>query len=55
MNINLEVRFSTEDNCWVGKAHPIIGDCCHGDTAKETMLQLIQIVNFWITEDKENQ
>ena len=52
MNINLEVRFSAEDNCWVGKASPIIGNCCHGDTAKETMVKLVEIVQFWLGEDQ---
>ena len=42
------VRWSEEDNCFIGSCPPIIGECCHADTEAEVMDQLVVIVDEWI-------
>ena len=37
------VRWSTEDNCFIGSIPDLCGDCCHADTELETYRQLIEI------------
>lgn len=39
------VEWSDEDGCYVGSALPLIGPCCHGDTAADVRRQLDAIVN----------
>lgn len=42
------VEWSTEDNCYVGSAPPLIGPCCHGDDETKVYRQLCEIVDEWI-------
>ncbi|MBX9742307.1 MAG: toxin-antitoxin system HicB family antitoxin [Chthoniobacterales bacterium] len=49
------IEWSDEDNCFIGSAPPLIGQCCDGKTETEVMKQLIVIVQEWIDlyhEDK---
>lgn len=34
------VRWSDEDECYVGTLHDLAGDCCHGDSPVEVYQQL---------------
>ena len=42
------IEWSDEDNCYIGSAPPIIGQCCHGKTESEVLVQLTTIVEEWI-------
>lgn len=42
------IEWSDEDNCFIGSAPPLIGQCCDGKTEAEVMKQLIVIVQEWI-------
>lgn len=42
------VRWSEEDQAFIGSCPPIIGDACHGDTEAEVINQLVVIVDEWI-------
>lgn len=42
------VRWSDEDNCYVGSIPDLCGDCCHADTQLETYQHLIEIEADWI-------
>jgi len=39
----LHVRWSDEDQAYLGSAPGLIGDCCHGDTPEEVLAQLKDI------------
>ena len=34
------IRWSDEDNCFIGSLPDLCGDCCHGDTPEEVASQL---------------
>jgi predicted HicB family RNase H-like nuclease len=38
------IEWSDEDNCFIGSAPPLIGQCCHGDTEEDVAKQLAIIV-----------
>jgi predicted RNase H-like HicB family nuclease len=42
------IERSDEDNCFIGSAPPLIGQCCNGKTETEVMKQLLVIVQEWI-------
>ena len=42
------VEWSDEDNCYIGSAPPIIGQCCHASTEAKVMEQLQVIVEDWV-------
>ena len=42
------VEWSEEDDCFVGSAPPLIGQCCHGSTEAEVIAQLSIIVEDWV-------
>ena len=42
------VEWSDEDNCYIGSAPPIIGQCCHASTEAEVVRQLQVIVEEWV-------
>jgi predicted HicB family RNase H-like nuclease len=42
------VEWSEEDNCFVGSAPPLIGECCHGATEAKVIDQLTGIVEEWV-------
>ena len=43
------VEWSDEDGCYIGRAPPLIGHCCHGDTEAAVLKQLNVIVEEWVT------
>ncbi len=42
------VEWSDEDNCFIGSAPPLIGQCCHGDDEAAVCAELRKIVQEWI-------
>jgi predicted HicB family RNase H-like nuclease len=42
------VEWSDEDQCFIGSAPPLIGQCCHGDDEASVIRQLGTIVEEWI-------
>ena len=42
------VKWSDEDQCFIGFCPGIIGTCCHGDDEVEVYRQLCEIVDEWI-------
>jgi len=42
------VEWSDEDDCYVGSAPPLIGQCCHGDDEVRFYKELCVIVDEWI-------
>lgn len=42
------IEWSDEDQCYIGSAPPIIGQCCHGKTEAEVLEQLTTIVDEWV-------
>ena len=42
------VEWSEEDQCFVGSAPGIIGQCCHGGDEAAVYAQLCQIVGEWV-------
>jgi predicted RNase H-like HicB family nuclease len=44
------VEWSDEDQCFVGSAPPIIGQCCHGESQAAVMKQLTAIVKDWVAD-----
>ena len=53
----LQVRWSEEDEAFVGSAPGLLGDCCHGDTEEAVLAQLKEIaedvVDHLIQQGKE--
>ena len=41
------VRWSDEDDCYIGSIPDVCGDCCHGDTKIEVYKQLLDIEESW--------
>ena len=42
------VKWSDDDQCFIGFCPGIIGPCCHGDNEVEVYRELCQIVDEWI-------
>ena len=42
------VKWSDEDQCFIGFCPGIIGPCCHGDDEVEVYRELCEIVDEWI-------
>jgi predicted HicB family RNase H-like nuclease len=42
------VEWSDEDQCYIGSAPPLIGQCCHGKNETAVYKELCQIVSEWI-------
>jgi len=42
------VEWSDEDQCYIGSAPGIIGQCCHGDDEARVYAELCEIVQEWI-------
>jgi predicted RNase H-like HicB family nuclease len=42
------VRWSEEDDCYIGSIPDLCGDCCHGDSQLEVFEQLLEIHDEWI-------
>ena len=49
------VEWSDEDQCFIGSAPPLIGQCCHGADETAVYRELCQIVGEWITIHKEDR
>lgn len=48
-NYPLSVRWSDEDQVFVGSIPGLMGDCCHGDTPKEVIPRLQDIAEDLVT------
>ncbi|MDQ6955345.1 MAG: toxin-antitoxin system HicB family antitoxin [Mariprofundaceae bacterium] len=48
------VEWSEEDQCFIGSAPGIIGQCCHGDHETEVYAELCVIVDEWIEIYKQD-
>ena len=48
-NYPLSVRWSDEDQLFVGSIPGLMGDCCHGDTPEEVIPQLQDIAEDLVT------
>jgi DNA-binding transcriptional regulator YiaG len=48
-NYPLSVRWSDEDQVFVGSVPGLIGECCHGDTPEEVIPQLKDIAEDLVT------
>jgi predicted HicB family RNase H-like nuclease len=42
------VEWSDEDDCFIGSAPPMIGQCCHGNDETKVYAELCGIVEEWI-------
>ena len=42
------VKWSDDDQCFIGFCPGIIGPCCHGDDEVEVYRELCEIVDEWI-------
>lgn len=42
------VKWSEDDNCYLGSALGLIEHCCHGDDGQEVFKELCVIVDEWI-------
>ena len=42
------IEWSDEDQCFIGSALPLIGQCCHRNDEIEVYRQLCVIVDEWI-------
>ena len=42
------VKWSEDDQCFIGYCPGIIGPCCHGDDEVEVYRKLCEIVEEWI-------
>ncbi len=42
------VKWSDEDQCYIGYCPGVIGPCCHGDDEVEVYRELCEIVDEWI-------
>lgn len=49
------VEWSDEDQCFIGSAPPLIGQCCHGSDETDVYRELCQIVEEWITIHREDR
>ena len=47
------VEWSDEDQCYIGSAPPLIGQCCHGNDETKVYKQLCKIVAEWVMIHKE--
>lgn len=44
------VRWSDEDDCFVGSIPDLCGDCCHGETEAEVYAKLVLIAQELVTD-----
>ena len=42
------VKWSDEDQCFVGQCPGVVGPCCHGDNEADVYAELCQIVDEWL-------
>ena len=42
------VKWSEDDQCFIGYCPGVIGPCCHGDDEVEVYRELCEIVEEWI-------
>ncbi|MDE0482786.1 MAG: hypothetical protein OXI67_09430 [Candidatus Poribacteria bacterium] len=42
------VKWSDEDQCYIGYCPGVVGPCCHGDDEVEVYRELCEIVDEWI-------
>ncbi len=42
------VKWSDDDQCYIGYCPGVIGPCCHGDDEVEVYRELCEIVDEWI-------
>lgn len=42
------IRWSDEDECYIGSLPEICGNCCHGDTMDDVCKQLEEIAQEWV-------
>ncbi len=49
------VKWSEEDQCFVGCYPGIIGPCCHGDDEDEVYRQLCRIVDEWLETEYQDR
>ena len=47
------VKWSDDDQCFIGFCPGIIGPCCHGDDEVEVYRELCEIVDKWIEIAKQ--
>ncbi len=47
------VKWSDDDQCFIGFCPGIIGPCCHGDDEVEVYRELCEIVDEWIEIAKQ--
>jgi DNA-binding transcriptional regulator YiaG len=45
----LHVRWSDEDDAYLGSIPGLIGDCCHGDSPEQVLVQLKEIAEDLVT------
>ncbi len=48
------VEWSDEDDCYIGSALPLIGQCCHGKDDAKVFAELSQIVDEWMEVYKKD-
>lgn len=48
----LVVKWSEEDQAFIGSCPGIIGPCCHGQDPGYVLRQLVQIVNDWLADEE---
>ena len=48
------VKWSDEDQSFVGQCPGIIGPCCHGDDEAQVYVELCNIVDEWIALMKQD-
>lgn len=42
------VEWNEEERCYIGRAPPLIGPCCHGEDETKVYRDLCRIVDEWI-------
>lgn len=51
----LIVKWSEEDQAFIGSCPGIIGPCCHGQDRGHVLRQLVQIVNDWLADEEATE
>lgn len=51
----LTVKWSEEDQAFIGSCPGIIGPCCHGQDPRSVLRQLVQIVNDWLADEESTE
>ena len=47
------IRWSEEDNCYIGSLPDLCGDCTHGDTPEEVLSNLIECAELCVDSQNE--